>query len=47
MEYACEVWDGCTLFDGDKLEKPQLEAARIITGLPIYAGLFRFTLKLD
>jgi len=38
MEYTCEVWDDCTLFDVDKLEKVQLQAARIITGLPIYAS---------
>ena len=38
LEYACEVWDGCTSFDCDKLEKVQLEAARIVTGLPLYAS---------
>jgi hypothetical protein len=30
FEYACEVWD--------KLERLQLEAARIITGLPIFTN---------
>ena len=34
LEYACEVWDGCTAQECDILESVQLEAARIITGLP-------------
>ena len=37
MEYACEVWDGCLEKDAEKLEKIQLEAARIVTGLPKFA----------
>ena len=37
LEYGCEVWDGCTSFDISKLEKVQLEAARLITGLPRFA----------
>ncbi|PJE77993.1 hypothetical protein CI610_03077 [invertebrate metagenome] len=37
LEYACEVWDGCTSSDSEKLEKVQREAARIITGLPLFA----------
>lgn len=37
LEYACEIFDGCTLGDSEKLEKVQREAARIITGLPSYA----------
>ncbi|PJE78142.1 hypothetical protein CI610_02927 [invertebrate metagenome] len=36
LEYACEVWDGCSQADSEKLERAQLEAARIITGLPSY-----------
>ena len=32
MEYACQVWDCCTLQDSDKLENLQLYAARIVTG---------------
>jgi len=36
MEYACEVWDRCTLENKDHLEKLQLEAARIVTGLPSF-----------
>lgn len=38
LEYACELWDGCTLHDSDKIERVQLEAARLVTGLPIYAS---------
>ena len=38
LEYACELWDGCSIINTDKLEKLQLEAARIITGLPRYAS---------
>lgn len=35
-EYASIVWDGCSVHDADKLEKVQLCAARIVTGLPIF-----------
>ena len=38
LEYASVVWDGCNSFDSDLLEKVQLSAARIITGLPILAS---------
>ena len=38
LEYGSEVWDGCSLIDSERLEKVQLEAARIVTGLPIYAS---------
>ena len=38
LEYACELWDGCSLDLADKLEKVQFEAARIVTGLPRYAA---------
>ena len=38
LEYACEVWDGCSKLDEEKLGKVQLEAARLITGLPIFAS---------
>ena len=38
MEYACEVWDGCSQQDIEKLEKIQLVAARIVTGLPNFAS---------
>lgn len=36
FEYACEVWDGCTIDQSETLERLQLEAARIVTGLPTY-----------
>ena len=36
FEYACEVWDNCGIGYSDKLEKLQLSAARIVTGLPIF-----------
>lgn len=38
LEYASVVWDGCSQHDNDKLEKVQLYAARIVTGLPIIAS---------
>jgi hypothetical protein len=34
LEYASEVWDNCGQINSDRLEKVQLEAARIVTGLP-------------
>ena len=39
LEYASEVWDGCNQGDSDRLEQVQLHAARIITGLPVFASL--------
>jgi hypothetical protein len=36
FEYACEVWNNCGIGYSDKLEKLQLDAARIVTGLPIF-----------
>jgi hypothetical protein len=33
LEYACEVWDGRFEQEVAKLEKVQLESARIVTGL--------------
>ena len=39
LEYASEVWDGCYQVDGDRLGQVQLNAARIVTGLPIFASL--------
>ena len=36
LEYACEVWDGCTEQNKDRLESIQLEAARIACGLPVF-----------
>ena len=39
LEYACEVWDNCGSNNSEKLEKLQLDAARIITGLPIFCKI--------
>ena len=38
LKYACEVWGGCSKTDEDKLEKVQLEAARFVTGMPLFAS---------
>lgn len=38
LEYASELWDGCTVQDREKLESVQLEAARIACGLPIFCS---------
>ena len=38
LEYACELWDGCSQQDSDNLEKLQLEAGRIVTGLPLFTS---------
>jgi hypothetical protein len=39
LEYASEVWDYCGQTNSDRLEKVQLEAARIVTGLPSFASI--------
>ena len=36
FEYATEVWDNCGIGYSHKLENLQSEAARIVTGLPIF-----------
>jgi hypothetical protein len=36
LKYACEIWDNCGVCYSTKLEKLQLDAARIVTGLPIF-----------
>ena len=38
FEYASEVWDNCGVGNSNKLDQLQLEAARIVTGLPIFAS---------
>ena len=38
LEYGCEVWGGCNKGEEEKLEKVQLEAARLVTGLPLFAS---------
>ena len=37
LEYASEVWDNCGQTNCNRLEKIQIEAARIATGLSIFA----------
>ena len=39
VEYASEVWDGCTISDSNRLEQVHLTAARIVTGLPTFSSL--------
>jgi hypothetical protein len=38
LEYASEVWDNCGQANCNRLEKIQIEATRIVTGLSIYAS---------
>jgi hypothetical protein len=37
-EYTSDVWDNCGVGNSYKLDQLQLEAARIVTGLPIFAS---------
>ena len=50
LEYPSMFWDGCAKQDvenAEKLEKVQLTAARIVTGLPIFFCLEKhFIMKL-
>jgi hypothetical protein len=39
LEYACELWDGCTQQEYNKIEHIQHEAVRIITRLPKFSSL--------
>ena len=39
LEYASEVWDGCNQIEARRLEQVQLNAARIVSGLPIFSAL--------
>ena len=39
LDYGSEVWGGCSITDANRLEQIQLNAARIITGLPVFASL--------
>ena len=41
LEYAGTVWDNCNQFEKANLEKIQIEAARIVTGLTRYVSLNR------
>jgi hypothetical protein len=38
LEYVSEVWDNCGQTNCNHLEKIQIEAARVVTGLSIYAS---------
>jgi hypothetical protein len=38
FEYASEVWDNCRSVNASKLERLQLEAAIIVTSLPVFAN---------
>ena len=38
LEYASEVFDGCSASDVETLDKIQREAARIIAGLPLFVS---------
>ena len=38
LEYASDVWGGCSSSDCDRLEKIQLIAAGIVTGLSIFVS---------
>ena len=40
LEYASVVWDNCTFNEKDKLEKIQIEAGRIVTGLTRSTSLY-------
>ena len=40
LECASVVWDNCTLYEKDNLEKIQIEAGRIVTGLTRSASLY-------
>ena len=39
MEYASSVWDNCTMQESELLEKVQVDAARVVTGLPKFCSL--------
>ena len=47
FEYASEVWDGCNDANAYRLEQEQLNASRIVTGLPVVALLNSFIMKQD
>ena len=38
LEYASEVWDGCSKADEDRFEYIQLDVARLACGLPIFCN---------
>ena len=46
LEYSNVVWDNCTQYESNDLEKIQNEAARIVTGATKLTSLHLSTLKL-
>ena len=38
-KYVCELWDGCTILDLNKIEHIQQEATRMVTGLPTFSSI--------
>jgi hypothetical protein len=47
FKYSCEVWDNIGIGYSDKLENLQLEAARIVTGLPILTKFIAYKVNLS
>ena len=45
LEYADVVWNNCTQYESNELDKIQNEAARIVTGATKLASLTLFTQK--
>ena len=46
LEYSSVVWDNCSKYEKDRLERMQLEAARIVTGTTRSISTIKFILKL-
>ena len=46
-EYADVVWDNCTQYEADELEKIQIEAAHIVTGATRFVSLNPYVVKKD
>ena len=46
LEYADVVWDNCTQYEANELEKIQIEAARIVTGSTKLVSIMLYILRL-
>ena len=46
LEYSSVVWDNCSKYEKDRLERMQLEAARIVTDATRSISTIKFILKL-
>ena len=46
LEYADVVWDNCTKYEKQELDKIQAEAARIVTGATKLVSLHALLIKL-